>query len=174
MKGRFADDSAQKRTGSSLSTESGSCVEVARLSRGEIRVRRREPRGACLRFTPEEWDAFMISVRKGEFDHVEPGSPTRADEAHSVPSQAATGSDRQLPGPSGFWDRVLNDENRTLRLGYLIRQAALVIALIVIVLYLLIYRAPLDIKVGISSCSAMLILIGRLLGAYRRGKKSRR
>ena len=54
---------------SSLSFANHNCVEVADLSGGEIGVRNsREPGGAVLRFTPDEWHAFVGGVRNGEFD----------------------------------------------------------------------------------------------------------
>ena len=53
---------------SSLSFANGNCVEVADLS-GEIGVRNsRDSSGAVLRFTPDEWRAFIGGVHKGEFD----------------------------------------------------------------------------------------------------------
>jgi hypothetical protein len=46
----------------------GNCVEVANMPEG-IGVRHsRDVNGAVLRFTPDEWDAFLGGVRKGEFD----------------------------------------------------------------------------------------------------------
>lgn len=54
---------------SSLSFSNGNCVEVASLADGEIGVRNsRDSAGAVLRFTPDEWNAFLGGVRKGEFD----------------------------------------------------------------------------------------------------------
>jgi Domain of unknown function (DUF397) len=54
---------------SSLSFSNGNCVEVASLPHGEIGVRNsRDPQRAVLRFTPDEWDAFLGGVRNGEFD----------------------------------------------------------------------------------------------------------
>ena len=54
---------------SSLSHVNGNCVEVADLSGGEIGVRNsRESEGAVLRFTPDEWHAFLGGVRNDEFD----------------------------------------------------------------------------------------------------------
>ena len=54
---------------SSLSFSNGNCVEVANLSDGEIGVRNsRDVQGAVLRFTPDEWHAFLGGVRNGEFD----------------------------------------------------------------------------------------------------------
>lgn len=54
---------------SSLSFSNGACVEVASLSRGEIGVRdSKDSEGPVLRFTPDEWHAFLGGVRNGEFD----------------------------------------------------------------------------------------------------------
>jgi hypothetical protein len=54
---------------SSLSFANGNCVEVADLSGGEIGVRNsRDAAGPVLRFTPDEWHAFLGGVRNGEFD----------------------------------------------------------------------------------------------------------
>ena len=54
---------------SSLSFANGNCVEVAGLPGGEIGVRNsRESEGAVLRFTSDEWHAFLGGVRNGEFD----------------------------------------------------------------------------------------------------------
>ena len=54
---------------SSLSFSNGNCVEVASLPGGEIGVRNsRDPGGPVLRFTPDEWRAFLGGVRNGEFD----------------------------------------------------------------------------------------------------------
>jgi hypothetical protein len=54
---------------SSLSFANGNCVEVADLSGGQIGVRNsRDSRGPVLRFTPDEWRAFIGGVRNGEFD----------------------------------------------------------------------------------------------------------
>ena len=54
---------------SSLSFSNGNCVEVASLPQGEIGVRNsRDSEGPVLRFTPDEWHAFLGGVRNGEFD----------------------------------------------------------------------------------------------------------
>jgi hypothetical protein len=54
---------------SSLSFANGNCVEVANLADGEIGVRNsRDSEGPVLRFTPDEWHAFLGGVRNGEFD----------------------------------------------------------------------------------------------------------
>lgn len=46
------------------------CVEVAQDVTGEILVRdsKEGPEGSVLRFTPEEWAAFVGAVRSGEFE----------------------------------------------------------------------------------------------------------
>ena len=55
---------------SSLSFSNGNCVEVASLPEGEIGVRNsRDSQGLVLRFTPDEWHAFLGGVRNGEFDN---------------------------------------------------------------------------------------------------------
>lgn len=54
---------------SSLSLSNGACVEVASLPGGQVGVRNsRDPGGPVLRFTPDEWFAFIGGARSGEFD----------------------------------------------------------------------------------------------------------
>jgi hypothetical protein len=54
---------------SSLSFSNSNCVEVASLPEKEIGVRdSKDVDGPFLRFTPDEWDAFLGGVRNGEFD----------------------------------------------------------------------------------------------------------
>jgi hypothetical protein len=54
---------------SSLSFSNGNCVEVADLPSGGIGVRdSKNSEGPVLRFTPDEWKAFLGGVRNGEFD----------------------------------------------------------------------------------------------------------
>lgn len=54
---------------SSLSLANGNCVEVAALPGGGVGVRNsRNPGGLVLRFTPDEWAAFLGGARAGEFD----------------------------------------------------------------------------------------------------------
>ena len=56
---------------SSLSFSNGNCVEVASMSAGEIGVRdSKDPEGPVLRFTPDEWQAFLGGARNGEFDNL--------------------------------------------------------------------------------------------------------
>ena len=60
---------AQEWIKSTLSQMNGNCVEVAGLSGDLISVRdSKNRRGAVLRFTPAEWDAFVGGVCNGEFD----------------------------------------------------------------------------------------------------------
>jgi hypothetical protein len=45
------------------------CVELAYLSGGNVAMRNSAaPDGPVLRFTPGEWEAFVLGVRDGEFD----------------------------------------------------------------------------------------------------------
>jgi len=54
---------------SSLSFANGNCVEVSDQPGGAVGVRNsREREGPVLRFTPDEWQAFLGGVRNGEFD----------------------------------------------------------------------------------------------------------
>lgn len=54
---------------SSLSFSNGNCVEVASLPEGGIGVRdSKDSESPVLRFTPDEWHAFLGGVRNGEFD----------------------------------------------------------------------------------------------------------
>ena len=73
---RLTPQSRQERTGSgprwiksSLSFANGNCVEVANLPGDEIGIRdSKDSEGPVLRFTPDEWHAFLGGIRKGEFD----------------------------------------------------------------------------------------------------------
>jgi hypothetical protein len=54
---------------SSLSFSNSNCVEVASLPGGGIGVRdSKDSEGPVLRFTPDEWNAFLGGARNGEFD----------------------------------------------------------------------------------------------------------
>jgi Domain of unknown function (DUF397) len=54
---------------SSFSANGQSCVECARTPDGGMAVRDTKNRaGAVLRFTADEWQAFIADVRDGEFD----------------------------------------------------------------------------------------------------------
>lgn len=62
-------DSGLNWVKSSLSFANGDCVEVASLPDGEIGVRNsRDSEGPVLRFTSNEWHAFLGGAQKGEFD----------------------------------------------------------------------------------------------------------
>ena len=64
---------------SSLSYSNGACVEVASLPGGAIGVRSSRDRGGhVLRFTPDEWHAFLGGVRGGEFDRFAGGAHATA------------------------------------------------------------------------------------------------
>lgn len=54
---------------SSLSYANHNCVEVCDLPEGAVGVRNsRDREGPVLRFTPDEWNAFIGGVHNGEFD----------------------------------------------------------------------------------------------------------
>jgi len=54
---------------SSLSFSNSNCVEVASLPGGNIGVRdSKDAGGPVLRFTSDEWHAFLGGARNGEFD----------------------------------------------------------------------------------------------------------
>jgi Domain of unknown function (DUF397) len=56
---------------SARSSAQGNCVELARLSGGEVAVRNsRHPEGPALIFTDAELDAFLAGVKDGEFDDL--------------------------------------------------------------------------------------------------------
>ncbi len=67
MAGSIVTDSTWVK--SSLSFAQGNCVEVSNQPGGTIGVRNsRDSRGPVLRFTSDEWQAFLGGVRNGEFD----------------------------------------------------------------------------------------------------------
>ena len=54
---------------SSYSNSGANCVEVARTALGNVAVRdSKDPRGPQLRFTLDEWTAFVSGIRSGEFE----------------------------------------------------------------------------------------------------------
>jgi hypothetical protein len=60
---------------STFSHANGSCVEVTQLEDGMIGIRdSRAPGGPTLRFTRDEWAAFLAGVDSGEFDHFGAGA----------------------------------------------------------------------------------------------------
>ena len=81
-------DSESSWIKSSLSFSNGNCVEVASLPDGEIGVRdSKASDGPVLRFTSDEWHAFLGRVRNGEFDKFSQAWPPQ-DTGH-VPSLQA-------------------------------------------------------------------------------------
>jgi hypothetical protein len=61
--------SAMWRKSSYSGGNGGNCVEVAALRDGGLAVRdSKDPEGARLAFTAEEWAAFTAGVKAGEFD----------------------------------------------------------------------------------------------------------
>ena len=63
-------NSGLKWVKSPLSFANGNCVEIASLPDGQIGVRNsRDAEGAVLRFTSDEWQAFIGGAHNGEFDH---------------------------------------------------------------------------------------------------------
>jgi hypothetical protein len=64
-------DSPPRWIKSSLSFSNGNCVEVASLPGAGIGVRdSKDAEGPVLRFTPDEWRAFLGGARNGEFDSL--------------------------------------------------------------------------------------------------------
>jgi Domain of unknown function (DUF397) len=56
-------------TKSSLSHANGNCVQVANIEGGRIGMRdSKNTTGPVLGISPEEWRAFLVGVRNGEFD----------------------------------------------------------------------------------------------------------
>jgi Domain of unknown function (DUF397) len=56
---------------SSFSAANGNCVEVATLPDDGIAIRdSKDVTGPMLRFTADEWNAFLGGVRNGEFDRM--------------------------------------------------------------------------------------------------------
>jgi hypothetical protein len=56
---------------SRFSNPNGECVEVAKLTNGEIAVRNsRHPGGPALIFTRAEMAAFILGAGEGEFDEM--------------------------------------------------------------------------------------------------------
>jgi len=54
---------------SSLSFSNSNCVEVASLPGGEVGVRdSKDSQSPVLRFTSDEWHAFLGRAQNGEFD----------------------------------------------------------------------------------------------------------
>jgi hypothetical protein len=79
---------------------SGECVEVA-VRDGMIVVRdSKNPRGRMLRFTTEEWQAFVRGVKAGGFDY--PTGSHRAKESAVQPTESV----RDKSAPENWLDLV--------------------------------------------------------------------
>ena len=111
-----------------------------------------------------------------------PAQPPRGDGQIQAAPQADAARQQQahtwrplsfLP----FLDGVLDDEHKTRRLGYLIRQAGLVVVVILISLtalgYIWLYKSPMLAKVGIGSGSSLLIA-GSLVVRFKRASRADR
>jgi hypothetical protein len=91
---------------SSLSFSNGNCVEVTELPGGSVGVRNsRDPRGPVLRFTREEWDAFLGGARLGEFDRFGTTASRRGADRLLLP--------RRLPLGAATHDRRPGDPARS-------------------------------------------------------------
>jgi hypothetical protein len=56
---------------SSLSFSNSNCVEIANLPDGGVGVcDSKDLEGPVLRFTPDEWRAFLDGAKAGEFDSL--------------------------------------------------------------------------------------------------------
>ena len=55
-----------------MSTYNGSCFEVARLREDRVGVRDTKDKGSgpVLVFNQNEWNAFLLGAKAGEFDSV--------------------------------------------------------------------------------------------------------
>jgi hypothetical protein len=78
----------------------------------------------------------------------------------------------------GFLDGVVNDEDKTRRLGYLIRQVGFVIAVILVSAaaagYVLMYKVPVPVKAGVGGGSTLFIILGTLAIRISRTARRRR
>lgn len=55
----------------SASSGNGNCVETTSIRPDELCLRNsRDPDGPVLRFTKQEWVAFLAGVKAGEFDTI--------------------------------------------------------------------------------------------------------
>jgi len=54
----------------SLSCESGACVQVAATERTILIGSTRQPGGPVLEYTPDEWHAFVAGIKNGDFDDL--------------------------------------------------------------------------------------------------------
>ena len=50
--------------------DSGSCVQVARHGDSVFFGNTTEPEGPVITYSMAEWDAFLIGVKRGDFDDI--------------------------------------------------------------------------------------------------------
>ncbi|MQS13039.1 DUF397 domain-containing protein [Streptomyces kaniharaensis] len=53
----------------SLSSESDVCLEVRTVD-GMVEIRESDTTEITVRTTPKKWEAFLLGVQAGEFDHL--------------------------------------------------------------------------------------------------------
>jgi Domain of unknown function (DUF397) len=58
----------------STASDAGSCVEVSMTSESVLMRHSQSPHGPVLKFSLEEWEAFLTGVHNGEFDTGQSGS----------------------------------------------------------------------------------------------------
>jgi hypothetical protein len=95
-----------------------------------------------------------------------------------APRTSGTSGDVQPVSLYGFLDRVVSDEHKTRRLGYLMRQAGFVAVVVLVSLaavsYIGMYKAPLGMKAGVGGGSALFIMLGGITVRIRRTGRQRR
>jgi hypothetical protein len=84
------------------SNSGGNCVEVARNLPGVVAVRdSKHPQGPALRFSPDEWSAFLAALQAGEFSRLPGWPPARPGPGRPVmPPAARAGPCATGPGPA--------------------------------------------------------------------------
>jgi len=104
-----------------------------------------------------------------------PNAPA-AKRASKTREQA--GWDAQPVSLYSFLDRVISDERKTRRLGYLMRQAGFVAVVVLVslaaVCYIGMYKAPLVMKAGVGGGSVLFIILGSIAGRIGRASRQRR
>ena len=92
------------------------------------------------------------------------GEPGEPDAGSVEPRRTGAGF---LP----FLERVLDSEDKTRRLGYLVRQVGVVIFAVLISLaavgYILMYKSSIWVKIGVAVGATLLIILGRFWSIAR-------
>ncbi|MGH3427026.1 MAG: DUF397 domain-containing protein [Mycobacteriales bacterium] len=84
---------------STYSSQTGNCVEVAKLPTGEVAMRNsRDPQGGALVYTREELAAFVAGVKDGEFDVDLPGGGSPHPDVSEHHAEKATPISKDLVG----------------------------------------------------------------------------